>query len=491
TLMADGYARSSGEVGVALTVPGPGASNASTGLLEAFTDCVPVLLITGQSDSNLYARDPSKMFHGLDQMRFFEPITKYCAIAGTIADIPIVVENAFQAMRTGRPGPTMLEFPMDVITGEDKVTIPNRVQRHFKEPAKADDIQSVIQQVEQASRPIILAGSAVVHSCAMNELRNLAEKLNVPVAVTRCAKGALNEGHPLALQNISGFQAKQAMQMADCTLAIGCRFTSIDTRSWSFEPPRPLIQIDEDPAEIGREYQCDLGIIGDLRSSLQVLTDQIEASKDDWDHVLPSIREEFATQSRLPILPELRRVLPEDAIVAVDVHSIGYASFTEFPVDHPQTFLYPCIGVTLGYAFPAAIGAKIANPDKPVVCFTGDGGFMMGVSELATAMMYGVNVVTIVVNDGALTAIKGSQQKGCDGRTIDTDLYNPDFIQFAKSFGAYATRVNDLVDFEGILKEALASNSPAVIEVPMQDKQDNLIDIIGWLQSEPLRKAKF
>ena len=206
---------------------------------------------------------------------------------------------------------------------------------------------------------------------------------------------------------------------------------------------------------------------------------------------MPSIREEFATQSRLPILPELRRVLPEDAIVAVDVHSIGYASFTEFPVDHPQTFLYPCIGVTLGYAFPAAIGAKIAHPDKPVVCFAGDGGFMMGVSELATAMMYGVNVVTVVVNDGALTAIKGSQRKGCDGRTIDTDLYNPDFIQFAKSFGAYTARVDNLENFERILKEALAANSPAVIEIPMQDKQNNLIDIIGWLQPEPLRKTKF
>ena len=491
TLIADGYARSSGEVGVALTVPGPGASNASTGLLEAFTDCVPVLLITGQSDSSLYARDPSKMFHGLNQMRFFEPITKYCAIAETIADIPVVVENAFQAMRTGRPGPTMLEFPMDVITGESGVTIPNRVQRHSKEPAKMDDIQSVIQQLEQASKPIILVGSAVIHSYAMNELQNLAEKLNAPVAVTRCAKGALNEGHPLALQNISGFQAKQAMQVADCTLAIGCRFTSIDTRNWSFEPPRPLIQIDEDPTEIGREYQCDLGITGDLKSSLQALTDQIETSKNDWDHVLPSIREEFAKQPRLPILPELRRVLPEDAIVAVDVHSIGYASFTEFPVSHPQTFLYPCIGVTLGYAFPAAIGAKIAHPDKPVVCFAGDGGFMMGVSELATAMMYGVNVVTVVVNDGALTAIKGSQQKGCDGRTIDTDLYNPDFIQFAKSFGAYTARVDNLENFERILKEALAANSPAVIEIPMQDKQNNLIDIIGWLQPEPLRKTKF
>ena len=491
TLMADGYARSSGEVGVALTVPGPGASNASTGLLEALTDCVPVLLITGQSDSNFYNRDPSKMFHGLDQMRFFEPITKYCDIAKTIADIPVVVGNAFQAMKTGRPGPTMLEFPMDVITGEDTVTIPDRIQRHFQEPAKADDVQLVVQHLNKASSPIILAGSAVIHSCAMSELQNLAEKLNAPVIVTRCAKGALSEDHPLALQNISDFQAKKAMQVADCTLAIGCRFTSIDTRNWSFEPPRPLVQIDEDPAEINREYPCDLGITGDLKSSLQILTDQIETGKSNWSHVLSQIQEEFATQPHLPILPELRRVLSEDAIVAIDVHSIGYASFTEFPVYHPQTFLYPCIGVTLGYAFPAAIGAKIAHPDKPVVCFTGDGGFMMGAAELATAMMYGINVVTVVVNDGALTAIKGSQQKGCDGRTIDTDLYNPDFIQFAKSFGAYAARVDDLANFEEILKEALESKLPAIIEVPMQDKQNNLIDIIGWLQPEPLRKTQF
>ena len=199
---------------------------------------------------------------------------------------------------------------------------------------------------------------------------------------------------------------------------------------------------------------------------------------------------EIAAQPPLPLLPEIRAVLPDDGILSVDVHGIGYASFAEYPVLDPRTFLYPNIGVALGYAFPAALGAKVAHPEKPVVCFSGDGGFMMGSPELATAMMYGINVVTIVVNDGALTAIKGSQQKGCNGRTIDTDLSNPDFIQFAKSFGAYAVRVDEIADFKGVLQDALAADRPALIEVSMQDRQEEVIGMIGWLQSDPLRKRE-
>jgi acetolactate synthase-1/2/3 large subunit len=194
-------------------------------------------------------------------------------------------------------------------------------------------------------------------------------------------------------------------------------------------------------------------------------------------------------QPRVPLLPEIREVLPADGILSVDVHAIGYASFTEFPVGQPRTFLYPCTGVALGYAFPAALGAKIAHPDKPVVCLSGDGGFMMGASEMATAMMYDINVVTVVVNDAALSSVKGSQQKYCEGRTIDTDLVNPDFVQFAKSYGAYAVRVEDLSNFKSILQDAFAADRPALIEVPMQDRQEELIGSIGWLQSEPLRKA--
>jgi len=490
TQMADGYARSTGEVGVALTVPGPGASNASTGILEAFTDCVPVLLITGQSSSKYYTKDPGKMFHGLDQMRFFGPITKYCTIAQTVEDIPTAVENAFRAMRTGRPGPAMLELPMDVVTSVSDVIIPSLVHRPMHIPPNVADVRSTAETLKRSEMPILFVGSAVIHSDACEALRQLAEKLNAPVVVTRCAKGSLREDHPLALQTSNGFLATQAMQLADCTLAIGTRFTSIDTRNWSLELPRPLAQIDEDAAEIGREYPCDIGVVGDLKLTLQALIEEVDEGKGTWKPSLDRLRERLAIQPRLPLLPEIREVLPVDGILSVDVHAIGYASFAEFPVYQPGTFLNPCIGVALGYAFPAALGAKIAHPDRPVVCFSGDGGFMMGASEMATAMKYGINVVTVVVNDGALSSIKGSQQKECDGRTVDTDLVNPDFVRFAKSFGAYAVRVEDLSNFKSILQEALAADRPAVIEVPMQDRQEELISLIDWLQSEPLRKAQ-
>ena len=489
TQMADGYARSTGEVGVALTVPGPGASNASTGILEAFTDRVPVLLITGQSHSRFYTRDPSKMFHGLDQMRFFGSITKYCTIVQRVEDIPTVVEDAFRAMRTGRPGPAVLEFPADVIADVSDVIIPSRVHRPMGVPPNAADVRSMAETLRRAEMPILFVGSAVVPSDACEALRQLAEKLNTPVVVTRRAKGALQEDHPLALQNSNGFLARQAIKLADCTLAIGPRFTSLDTRGWSLELPRPLVQIDEDAAEIGREYPCDIGVVGDIKLTLQALIEEVDERKGKWKPRLDRLRERFAMQPRLPLLPEIREVLPGDGILSVDVHAIGYTSFAEFPVDQPRTFLYPCIGVSLGYAFPAALGAKIAHPDKPVVCFSGDGGFMMGACEMATAMKYGINVVTVVVNDGALSSIKGSQEKECDGRTVDTDLVNPDFVKFAKSFGAYAVRVDNLSNFKSILQDALAADRPAVIEVPMQDRQEELIGLIGWLQSDPLRKA--
>ena len=491
TQMADGFARATGEVGVAITVPGPGASNASTGILEAFTDCAPVLLITGQSDSSLYSKHPSKMFHGLDQMRFFESITKYCAIAHTVAEIPVVVENAFKAMRNGRPGPTMLEFPMDVVTGEGEVRIPPRVARAELPPPNDADLSTAVETIRSAKMPLIFAGSAVFHANARNELRLLAEKLNAPVIVTRNGKGVLSEDHPLALQICYGYLGREALQRADCLIGIGPRFTSIDTRNWSLKLPQPFIQIDEDPDEIGLEYPCDVGVVGDLKLTLQALIEDVAPGENGWNETLTGLRTKFDAQPSLPVIHELKDVLPRDTIYAIDVHALGYASFAEFPIYDPRTFLYPNIGVALGHAYPAAIGAKVAHPDRPVICFSGDGGFLMGAVEMATAMKYGINVVAIVVNDGALSAIKGSQQKGCEGRTIDTDLLNPDFVDFAKSFGAYTKRVEDLGDFKEALCDALAAEKPALIEVMLQERQDDIINVIGWLMSEPLRKTGF
>ena len=491
TQMADGFARATGEVGVAITVPGPGASNASTGILEAFTDCAPVLLITGQSDSSLYSKHPSKMFHGLDQMRFFESLTKYCAIAHTVAEIPVVVENAFKAMRNGRPGPTVLEFPMDVVTGEGEVRIPPRVERSELPPPDDTNLSTAVETIHNAKMPLIFAGSAVFHADARNELRLLAEKLNAPVIVTRNGKGVLSEDHPLALQICYGYLGREALQRSDCLIGIGPRFTSIDTRNWSLELPQPFIQIDEDADEIGREYPCDVGVVGDMKLTLQALVEDVAPGENRWDETLPELRKKFDAQPSLPIIHELQDVLPRDTIYAIDVHALGYASFAEFPIYDPRTFLYPNIGVALGHAYPAAIGAKVAYPDRPVICFSGDGGFLMGAVEMATAMKYGINVVAIVVNDSALSAIKGSQIQGCEGRTIDTDLVNPDFVEFAQSFGAYAKRVEDLGDFKETLRDALAAEKPALIEVMLQERQDEIINTIGWLQSEPLRRSSF
>ncbi len=491
TQMADGFARATGEVGVAITVPGPGASNASTGILEAFTDCAPVLLITGQSDSSFYSKHPSKMFHGLDQMRFFESITKYCAIAHTVAEIPVVIENAFKAMRSGRPGPTFLEFPMDVVTGEGDVRIPPRVERTELPPPDDASLSTAVETIRNAKMPLIFAGSAVFHSNARNELRLLAEKLNAPVIVTRNGKGVLSEDHPLALQICYGYLGREALQRTDCLIGIGPRFTSIDTRNWSLELPQPFIQIDEDADEIGLEYPCDIGVVGDLKLTLQALIEDVGSGENGWDEVLAELRVGFDAQPPLPVIHEFQDVLPRDTIYAIDVHALGYASFAEFPIYDPRTFLYPNIGVALGHAYPAAIGAKVAYPDRPVICFSGDGGFLMGAVEMATAMKYGINVVAVVVNDGALSAIKGSQQKGCEGRTIDTDLLNPNFVEFAKSFGAYAERVEDLGDFKDTLRDALAAEKPALIEVMLQERQDDIVDVIGWLMSEPLRKSAF
>ena len=491
TMMADGYARATGDVGVAITVPGPGASNASTGILEAYTDCIPVLLITGQSHSETYKRHPSKMFHGLDQMRFFDPITKYCAIAQTTSEIPIVVENAFKAMRNGRPGPTVLEFPMDTTTGKAQVRIPQRVEREDLPAPQKSDINSAIDEIKKSRFPLIFAGSAVVHTNARNELKLLAEKLNAPVIVSRCAKGALSEDHQLALQICYGYLGKEALKHADCLIAIGTRFTSIDTRNWTMQLPKSFIQIDEDEDEIGREYPCDIGVVGDLKLTLQALIEDVSIDHNSWDEVLPKLQAKSNSQPPLPIIHELQDVLPKDTIYSIDVHSLGYSSFAEFPIYDPHTFLHPNIGVALGYSYPAAIGAKAAFPERPVVCFCGDGGFMMGAMEMATAMKYGLNVVAIVVNDDALTAIKGSQIMNFEGRSIDTELYNPDFVNFAKSFGVDAWRVENFEEFKPILYKALNAEKPTLIEVVMHEYQDKLIDSIGWLHSERLRLNSF
>ena len=481
TLIANGYARASGRVGVALTVPGPGATNASTGLVDAHTDCVPVLLITGGTEVAFDGRDRSKCFHGLDQETFFKPITRFFARPKSIEEIPDAVTGAFKALRAPRPGPAVIELPTDVAAAEGTAKIPPYVEGNCSEP-NTTEIERIAQALQTSKRPVILAGSAITHANATDSLRTLAESLNIPVIYTRLGKGTFPDGHPLAIGHCGAPFGTTVLREADLLLAIGCRFTQIDTRSWQVPLPDRIIQLDPDPDELGREYPIEAGASGDLAQSIPQLQEAMDSYDTAWGSFIDQTRAKIQSNRKpMPIMASTRKPLPEDAIIVVDVTSIGYRSFDEYPITLPRTFLYPSHSVTLGFAVPAAIGAKIACPDQPVVAFCGDGGFQMTASELATAAEHGIETVSVVSNDGSLSAIRGAQAKAFDGRVIDTDMQTPCLADLARSLGARGIRVDKPERFEAVFADTLGLEGPTVIEVMMQEQRDFLIRQVPWL----------
>jgi acetolactate synthase-1/2/3 large subunit len=344
------------------------------------------------------------------------------------------------------------------------------------------DIDRVAEVLRTAVRPAILVGSAVIHANATDALRSLAEGLKIPVVYSRLGKGVMPDGHPLTVGHCSAQAGKTILGSADLLLAIGCRFTQIDTRGWSLPLPDRQVQLDPDPRELGREYPIEAGASGDLAQSIPQLAEVAAGYTADWGDFIDRTRAEAASNREpVPIMGVTRNSLPEDTIIVVDVTSIGYRAFDEYPITIPRTFLYPSHSVTLGFAVPAAIGAKLACPDQQVVAFCGDGGFQMTASELATAAEYGVGTVSVVSNDGSLSAIRGSQAKAFDGRVIDTDMKTPRLADLARSLGARGIRVDDPDRFEAVFADTLGLEGPTVIEVMMQEQRDYLISRVPWL----------
>ena len=476
TLIANGYARASGRVGAALTVPGPGSTNASTGLVDAHTDCVPVLLITGGTEVAFDVRDRAKCFHGLDQESFFRPITRFFARPKSIAEIPDAVVGAFRALRGPRPGPAVIELPTDIAAAEGTADIPPLVKGERPCPHRTD-IAQVARALRSTNRPVILAGGAVIHADATAALCSLAEQCHLPVVYTRLGKGVIPDSHPLAVGHCSAKAGQDVLGNADLLLAIGCRFTQIDTRSWTLRLPKRKIQLDPDPKELGREYPIEVGAAGDLAQSIPQLAEATGDYAAAWGD-----RIEAATnRPPIPIMSATRNALPDDAIIVVDVTSIGYRAFDEYPIAYPRTFLYPSHSVTLGFAVPAAIGAKLACPRQQVIAFCGDGGFQMTASELATAAEHGIETVCVVSNDGSLSAIRGAQAKAFDGRVIDTDMQTPQLADLARSLGARGIRVDDPDRFASVFADTLGLEGPTVIEVMMQEQRDHIIRRVPWL----------
>lgn len=490
TMLANGFARAGGEVGVAFTVPGPGAANAATGLLDALTDCVPVLLVVGGYDRPIAGRDRTKMFHGLDQRAFFKPVARYFGRPDTPDDIPRVVEEAFQAMFSGRPGPAVIEMPPDLAAEPLAKAIAPRpaVPKLTERPVKRQEIVPAASAIRRMRRPVVLVGVDCVAANACEEVQRLAEVLQAPVVYGRRGKGVIPDDHPLVAGFTRAKRARSLLERADGVIAVGCRFTQIDMHNWATRMPENLVQFDRDPRELGREYPITAGFAGSLAPVLRAVREELEWLHPDvdpeWSQTARTEHEAWRTAPAIPILAQIRDALPAEGILSVDVTAAGYNCFDRYPVSDPWSMIYPCHSVSLGFAFPAAIGAKLAAPARPVVSLSGDGGFVMGCFELGTAVEHGVGVVAVVVRDNCLSAIKGSQAAAFGGRSIDVHMQSPDFVTLAQSFGAFGISTSNLDELPRLVGEGLARSGPTVIEVRLHDRVDEMISVIPWLHGE-------
>lgn len=463
--MADGYARATGDVGVCMTVPGPGSNNAAIGICEAYTACSPVLLITGQNPSYLAQKDPRKSFHGLDQEAAFAPMTKHIEIVHRVDQIPGAVNRAFGAMRSGRPGPVLIELATDALQTDADLPIPQR-NNGLLTMASPDDIETAVALINISERPLIVSGGGINHTRATEELLEFAHLLNAPIAMTGMGKGSVPEDSPYSIGLFRDGVAQAAMKAADLILAIGTRFTYRDTGNWSLQIPQPLIHIEADVSEIHKEYPATVGIGANPKLVLQQLNEALSYEKltGGWREDLEQLRSQFASIEPPRILKEMRDIMPRDAILSVDVNITGYGALTHFPTYSAGSYIFSGISVAMGIGLTAAIGAQVAYPNRKVVALSGDGGFLMTSSDLATAVMYNLPIVTLVMNDNQYTSIERGQLRRF-GKRIGVELVNPDFVQFAESFGVVGLRVEDMDDFRPTLEKALALDKPVVVEV--------------------------
>jgi acetolactate synthase-1/2/3 large subunit len=475
--MADGYARVKGKPGVGLVVPGPGVQNALAGLGTAYACSTPVLLIAGQVESKDLGKGRGVLHEINDQLDIVRPVTKWCRRVMAPEQIPWAFHEAFRQMNTGRPRPTEIEIPPDVLGAEAEIALFPRGQLSSPQPDRKE-IRRAAQMLLSARKPLLWCGGGVILSDASPELTELSELLHIPVATTPTGKGAMSEDHPFSLGcGYWGLGAvRQALSQADVILAVGTRFTSQMHPRTALKKPQHLIHMDADPAVIGKNYPAEVAIVADAKVALRALLDELggeDLRKERWSvSELAGMHENHQNwlREKAPlqcgIINTIRKELRDDAVLVAGVTNMGTWCNLAYPVRRPRTFLTSSYYATVGYSFPTALGAKMAAPDRPVVCIVGDGGFIYACGELATAVRYGIHVITMIFTDNAFGATKVYQQTNFKDRVWGTELNNPDFAKLAELFGAKGMKAEP--DQLGqVLNEALEAEQPVVIEVPL------------------------
>jgi acetolactate synthase-1/2/3 large subunit len=472
--MADGYARSSGRVGVVVVTTGPGATNVLTPLAESYAGSQPIVVLTSDVASADVGREVGALHEVTNQIECFRPVTRMAETLTRASDIPTTIAGAFELLRTGRPGPVAISIPHDFLFGTTTGVVRGGAGR--RPPCHVAEIAEAATRLAAARKPLIIAGGGVVAAGAEAELVALARRLGAPVVTTVMGRGVISEKDPLwhaVLPN--GRASEPAIRDADVVFAVGCRFAARSTQGLvlklSFAPDQTLIHLDIDPGVIGKLFTPRLGIVGDAKDGLTRLLERLGAGapRDDWDRAALAdarrVTGPWWTVEAARLLAIIRDVLPEDGIFVNDQSGVNYAAEWKWPVLRPRTFLYPVGSAVLGYAVPAAIGAQIANPGKAVLAAMGDGGFMFSVNELATAVKYRLPIVFLVVNDNRYGAIKWLQERMFEGRWGETELANPDFVRLAEAFGARGVRVKGLDDLGDALRAGFAADGPTLVEL--------------------------
>jgi acetolactate synthase I/II/III large subunit len=498
----DGYARASGKPGVLLTHLGPGLTNAATGVANAALDSIPMVVIAGDVPSHYFGRHPHQevnLHMDADQFEIYRPFCKRIYRVDRPQDLPRIMERAFHLSQSGRPGPVLVDVPMDIFSADLPVDAFQKIPAPVARPAiAADAVTQIMDALAEAKHPVIYAGGGVLSAGATAELAALAEELEIPVAHTLMGKGCMHEDHPLLL-GMTGFWgtpiANEMCRTADLVLAVGTRLAEASSSSWDPRftfaiPPGRLMHIDIDPAEIGRNFPTEFGVVADAKLALGSLAAAANGRRHkqrrDVRMRISLGRREFAenwahqrNSDQFPLRPErilaeVRKAVPEDGFIVTDVGWNKNGVGQQFPITVPGTFITPSGLATMGFGPAAVLGVKTARPKRAAVALIGDGAFGSNPSVIATAMEANLPVVWVVMDNSAFGTIAGLEQMhygssfGClferNGKP-----YSVDYAAIARACGARGIAIKSASELGPALSDALASDLPTVIQVPMEN----------------------
>ena len=474
---ADGYARASGKTGVVLATSGPGATNLVTGIATAYMDSVPLVVFTGQVARAMIGNDA---FQEVDVTGITRPITKHNYLVQDIRDLARIIKEAFHIASTGRPGPVLIDVPVDISNSEYKFEYPETVSLPGYKPnydGHPNQIERACKLIASSRRPVIYAGGGVLLSNACDELREFVAKTGMPITTTLLGLGIYPETDPLSLHMLGmhgTYYANYAVHESDLLIAVGARFDDRVTGNIAtFSPNSKVIHIDIDPASVSKNVDVDIPIVGDCKSVLKAMNQIATAPKiDEWLKELNEIRDthplsyEHSDTVIKPqfVVEEIYRLTEGKAVICTEVGQNQMWAAQFFKYTEPRTFISSGGLGTMGYGFPAAIGAQLARPDRRVFDIAGDGSIQMNIQELIVAVEHKLPIIIAILNNGFLGMVRQWQQLFWDKRYSHTSIpHAPDFVKLAEAYGAAGYRIDKKKDVAGTIKKALQETERPVI----------------------------